>query len=147
MDQRRDDAPRLELVVEADALEQFQGRGMVRSRADDDYAFGGAAVHLGVVERATLRSSSRREETEPASRLRASRAISILRGHDVLHGADPASVGEVEHDAERILVLGLVVGVRGGARSRRLRPAGEILAARAHDLLLRFVEIVYPHPE
>src|SRR5262249_12121216 len=33
MDQRRDDAPRLELVVEADALEQFQGRGMVRSRA------------------------------------------------------------------------------------------------------------------
>src|SRR5262245_24621246 len=123
MDQRRDDAPRLELVVEADALEQFQGRGMVRSRArhlfeeivlaqrfdqadlyvrlrqcerqtqphrsgaDDDYAFGGAAVHLGVVERATLRSSSRREETEPASRLRASRAISILRGYDVLHGA------------------------------------------------------------
>src|SRR5262249_40455438 len=88
---RRDDASRLELVVEADALEQFQGRGMVRSRArhlfeeivlaqrfdqadlharlrhceqqtqphrsgaDDDHAFGGAAVHLGVVERATLR--------------------------------------------------------------------------------------------
>src|SRR5262245_46542641 len=77
----------------------------------------------------------------------ASRAISPLRGHDVLHGADPAGVGEVEHDAERILVLGLIVGVRGGARSRRLRPAGEILAARAHDLLLRFVEIVHPHPE
>src|SRR5215475_7575017 len=75
------------------------------------------------------------------------RGMLPLRGHDVLHGADPASVGEVEHDAERILVLGLVVGVRGGARSRRLWPAGEILAARAHDLLLRFVEIVHPHTE
>src|SRR6516162_1337588 len=72
---------------------------------------------------------------------------SILRGHHVLHGADPAGVGEVEHDAERILVLGLVVGVRSGARSRRLRPAGKILATRAHDLLLRFVEVVHPHPE
>src|SRR5262245_2761005 len=87
------------------------------------------------------------EQTEPASRMCASRAISILRGHHVLHGADPAGVGEVEHDAERILVLGLVVGVRAGARSRRLRPAGQILAARAHDLLLRFVEIIHPHSE
>src|SRR5262249_30323653 len=121
VDQRRDDAARLELVVEADALEQLQGCGMVRPRArylfeeivlaqrfdqadlhvrlrqgerqtkpyrsgaDDDYAVGGAAVHLGVVERATLRSSSRPEETEPASRLCASRATSILRGYDVLH--------------------------------------------------------------
>ncbi len=95
VDQRRDDAARLELVVEADALEQLQGRGMVRSRArhlfeeivlaqrfdqadlhvrlrqrerqtkphrsgaDDDHAVGGVAVHLEVVERATLRSSSR----------------------------------------------------------------------------------------
>ncbi len=33
VDQRRDDAARLEFVVEADALEQLQGRGMVRSRA------------------------------------------------------------------------------------------------------------------
>src|SRR5262249_56281257 len=33
MDQRRDDAAWLELVVEADALEQLQGRRMVRSRA------------------------------------------------------------------------------------------------------------------
>src|SRR5262249_6283765 len=82
-----------------------------------------------------------------SQRVCASRAISILRGHHVLHGADPAGVGEVEHDTERILVLGLGVGVRGGARSRRLRPAGKILAARAHDLLLRFVEIVHPHPE
>src|SRR6516164_6088754 len=77
----------------------------------------------------------------------AARVPSILRGHHVLHGADPAGVGEVEHDAERIPVLGLVVGVRGGARSRRLRPAGKILATRAHDLLLRFVEVVHPHPE
>src|SRR4029450_9520532 len=83
------------------------------------------------------------EQTEPASRLCAFRATSILRGHDVLHGADPASVGQVEDDAERILGLGLVIGVRGGARSRRLGPAGKILAARAHDLLLRFVEIVH----
>src|SRR6266511_874792 len=87
------------------------------------------------------------EQTEPASRMCASRATSILRGHHVLHGADPAGMGEVEHDAERIPVFGLVVGVRAGARSRRLRPAGKILAARAHDLLLRFVEIVHPHPE
>src|ERR1700730_161313 len=84
---------------------------------------------------------------EPASRMCASRATSILRGHHVLHGADPAGVGEVEHDAERILVLGLVVGVRGGARSCRLRPASKILSARTHDLLLRLVEIVHPHPE
>src|SRR6516165_3020155 len=90
---------------------------------------------------------TRLEETEPASRLCASRATSILCGHHVLHGADPAGVGEVEHDAERILVLGLVVGVRGGTRSRRLRPAGKILAARAHDLLFRLVEIIHPHPE
>src|SRR5947209_9846283 len=90
---------------------------------------------------------ARRMCREPASRMCASRATSILRGYHVLHGADPAGVGEVEYDAERILVLGLVVGVRGGARSRRLRPAGKILSARTHDLLLRLVEIVHPHPE
>ena len=33
VEQRRDDAARLELVVEADAVEHFQGRGMVGSRA------------------------------------------------------------------------------------------------------------------
>src|ERR1700745_2299403 len=89
---------------------------------------------------------ARRMCREPASRMCASRATSILRGHHVLHGADPARVGEGEYDAERIPVLGLVVGVRSGARSRRLRPAGKILSARPHHLLLRLVELIHPHP-
>src|SRR5262249_44177105 len=89
--------------------------------------------HLRIMERATNSVRSLppcEEQTEPASRMCASRTISILRGQHVLHGADPAGVGEVEYDAERILVLGLVVGVRSGARSRRLPPAGSGRPAR-----------------
>src|SRR5207253_2648626 len=65
----------------------------------------------------------------------------LIFGHHVLHGADPAGMSEVEHDAERILVLGLVIGLRGG------RTAIEVGAAGLHHLLLGFVEIVHPHPE
>src|SRR5262245_48696065 len=75
--------------------------------------------------------------------------FSILRWRHVLHRADPAGVGEVEHDAERILVLGFVIGVRvgGGAWGFGLRPAGEILAAGIDHLLLGLVEIIHPHAE
>src|SRR5262249_51534692 len=120
-----------------------------RSGADDDHTVGGV-VHLRIMERATNSVRSLppcEEQTEPASRMCASRTISILRGHHVLHGADPAGVGEVEYDAERILVLGLGGGARGAAGTRRRGPAGKILPARPHPLLLRFVEILTPHPE
>src|SRR5262249_10285534 len=40
----------------------------------------------------------------------ASRAISTLRGHDVLFGAAPAGVGEGGHDAHRIPVTCLLLG-------------------------------------
>src|SRR5262249_59521800 len=38
---------------------------------------------------------------------------SILRRRHVLHGTDPTGVGEVEHDAEWILVFRLIIGVCG----------------------------------
>src|SRR5919197_1590736 len=94
----------------------------------------------GEVERvARDRLQSRRPQSK--------RARSILRGDHVLHRPDPAGVGEIEHDAERILVFGLVIRVRRVARLSRLRSAGEILSAGAHELLLGFVEIIHPHAE
>src|SRR5216684_1615038 len=59
--------------------------------------------------------------------------------HHVLDGAGPAGVGQVEHDAERILVLRLVERVRRG------RPARQIGAARVDHFLLGGVEVVHPH--
>src|SRR4051812_42854127 len=59
--------------------------------------------------------------------------------HDILGGADPALVGEIEDDAGRILVFRLVVGVLGG------RPAFQIFAAGIEHLLLRRVEVINPH--
>src|ERR1700730_9809591 len=50
-------------------------------------------------------------------------------------------MGEVEHDAERVLVFGLVIRLRAG------RPAGEIGSAGVDYLLLRRVEVVHPHAE
>src|SRR5262245_38497626 len=61
--------------------------------------------------------------------------------HDVLGGADPAIVRQVEDDAERIAILRLIIGVR------RARPAFKIGPARVDHLLLRRIEIVDPHPE
>src|SRR5262249_51787563 len=59
--------------------------------------------------------------------------------HRVLHRTDPAGVGEVEHDTERVLILGLVIGLRRG------RSAREVGTARFHHLLLGVVEVVNPH--
>src|SRR6478672_13634338 len=59
--------------------------------------------------------------------------------HDILGGADPALVGEIEDDAGRVLVLRLVVGVLGR------RAAFEIFAAGIEHLLLRRVEVIDPH--
>src|SRR4051794_32625830 len=61
--------------------------------------------------------------------------------HHVLGGADPALVGEVEDDTERIFILGLIERIRRG------RAACEIGAASIRHLLLRGVEIVHPHAE
>src|SRR5438105_2909377 len=44
--------------------------------------------------------------------------------HHFLGGADPAGVGEVEHDAERVLVLGLVVRLFRGRAAVEIFPAG-----------------------
>src|SRR5262245_29334920 len=61
--------------------------------------------------------------------------------HDVLGGADPAIVRQVEYATKRIAILGLIVGLRRG------RPAFKISPARIDDLLFRCIEIVNPHPE
>src|SRR5215216_6911496 len=70
---------------------------------------------------------------------------SVLSGsafrHHVLDGSRPALVGQIEHDADRVLVLCLVVGVR------RCRSAFQIGAAGVDYLLLGLVEIVDPHAE
>src|SRR5262245_28217176 len=87
-----------------------------------------------------LPAQARQRQREPA-------IPSILRRRHVLHGTDPPGVGEVEHDAERILVLGLVIGMRGLPGLGGLGPAGQILATGADDLLLGLVEIVHPHAE
>src|SRR5262245_55748620 len=82
------------------------------------------------------------EANGPGSRvsLRSPGTRSALR-HHVLYRADPAGMGEVEHNAERVLVLGLIIGLRRG------RTAGEIAAARIDHLLLGFIEIIDPHAE
>src|SRR5918993_1682445 len=67
-------------------------------------------------------------------------ARSALR-NDVLHGAGPTLVGEVEHDAGRILVFRLVERIGRG------RPAGEIGSAGVDHLFLRFIQVVHPHAE
>src|SRR5215211_7018234 len=59
--------------------------------------------------------------------------------YDILSGADPAFVGEVEDDASRVLVLGLVVGVFGGRTAFEIAPAG------VEYLLLRLVQVINPH--
>src|SRR6516164_5720418 len=67
----------------------------------------------------------------------------------VLHCADPAGMGEVENDAERVLVFGLVIGVPVGGLPgrRRFGTSGEITAARLHHLLFGLVEVIDPHAE
>src|SRR4051812_17181376 len=61
--------------------------------------------------------------------------------HYILGGADPALVGEIEDDPERVLIFCLVEGIlRGGA-------AFEIGAASIYDLLLCCIEVVDPHAE
>src|SRR5262245_38924495 len=69
------------------------------------------------------------------------RAQSALRLDHVLGGADPALVGEVEHDPQRIAIFRLVVGVR------RRGLAFEVGAAGVEHLFLRGVEVVDPHAE
>src|SRR5689334_878069 len=90
--------------------------------------------------------SARQSPTGPApmttTRLLLAPAIAALRlRHHVLDGAGPARVGEVEHDAERVLVLRLVERVGRG------RPARQIGAASVDHLLLGRVEVVDPHAE
>src|SRR5438552_3295489 len=72
-----------------------------------------------------------------------------LRRHDILHGADPAGMGEIEHDPERILVFGLVIGVRARRLSYScgLGTAREIFAAGFDHFLFGLVEIIDPHAE
>src|SRR5262249_7136751 len=62
--------------------------------------------------------------------------------HDFLHGADPARVGEIEHDAVGVLIFDLVIGVR------IVVDAAHVMgAAGGHHFLGRFVKIVHPHAE
>src|ERR1700674_239887 len=62
-------------------------------------------------------------------------------GDDILGGAGPAVVREVEHDPVGVPVFGLV------ERIRRCRPPRQIGAAGIHDLLFGRVEVVDPDAE
>src|SRR5215467_1952299 len=62
--------------------------------------------------------------------------------HNFFHGADPASMGEIEDDAVGVLVFDLVIGVWIVVGAAHV-----IGAAGSHDLLCRLVEIVDPHAE
>src|ERR1700759_1619446 len=63
-------------------------------------------------------------------RIQPSGSGGFRRRRDVLHGALPAALGDVEHDAFRSLVLDLVIDVRVG-----LLAARDVAAAGGRDLL------------
>src|SRR5215831_4406730 len=62
--------------------------------------------------------------------------------HNFFHGADPASMGEIEDDAVGVLVFDLVIGIRIVVGAAQV-----IGATRSQHLLCCFVEIVDPHSE
>src|SRR4051812_35725911 len=72
--------------------------------------------------------------------MRTAAGCSGLR-HNLFGGADPPRVGEIEHDAERIAIFRLIVGVW------RVRPARQIGTAGIEHFLLRRIEIVDPCAE
>src|ERR1700676_3170412 len=97
----------------------------------------------------------RDDETDrPAARDDHRRGRLVRHGYDLfggdggfgrdhfLHGALPARVREIEHDADRVLVLDLIVSVGVVVLATLV-----IGAAGGHDLLGGFVEIVAPHAE
>src|SRR5262249_47599360 len=62
--------------------------------------------------------------------------------HNFFHGADPASMGEIEDDAVGILIFYLVIGIRIVVGAAHV-----IRATRSQHLPGRLVEVVDPHAE